>query len=282
MTKNRSRLKVLLAVLWCLITTSIVIWWWIWVLKTATTSESHVRMIQLEGATLVSILLIGGAVLVYYIWRDEQRHKNVRHFFSLFTHDLKTSISRLRLQAEILEEEFKDQKNEYFGRWLKDLNRLDLQLENSLMFAQNSDSQIFIQNVRLSQLLASIKNEFPELSLEVEQDAEIKTDKNVFISLIRNTFHNSIQHGQASKIKISIKNLDTQNIEIKICDNGIGYKGDISDLGRPLYSMESKDSHGLGLHLCVILCKKISAQIEFQSSMDKGFCTIIHIPGRLL
>lgn len=282
MINRRSKIKLILAIFWCLLTVSLVTWWWMWVVKTAPLSESMHRMITFEGSTLIAVLLIGGAVLITYIWQDDKKNHQVNHFFSLFTHDLKTSISRLRLQAEIIEEDISENSKSQLHRWMQDINRLDLQLENSLLFAQKNHSRTYIEKVKLSTLVGQIKNEFPELSLEITHNAFIQTDKTILTSLLRNTFQNSIRHGHADKVKIQIDKISNDKLKITICDNGLGYKGDIKNLGKSFYSSTPDGTHGLGLYLCVQLCKKIDTHIHFTTTSDKGFCTVITTPGQLI
>ena len=54
-----------------------------------------------------------------------------------FTHDLKTALASLQLQAESLQEDWPDAaSNPNLARLLEDTVRLGVQLENSLFFAQ--------------------------------------------------------------------------------------------------------------------------------------------------
>ena len=63
------------------------------------------RMLVWEGVMLVAMLMAGGAALLVAIGREQRRRRELRAFFMAFTHDLKTSLSSLRLQAEALRED---------------------------------------------------------------------------------------------------------------------------------------------------------------------------------
>ena len=62
-------------------------------------------MLVLEGTTLVGMLVAGGVALLGAIRREQRRRRDMRAFFMAFTHDLKTSLTSLRLQAEALRED---------------------------------------------------------------------------------------------------------------------------------------------------------------------------------
>ena len=51
-------------------------------------------------------LVGGGLALFYYAKREQKRHAQVEEFFAAFTHDAKTALASLRLQAESLKEDF--------------------------------------------------------------------------------------------------------------------------------------------------------------------------------
>ena len=63
------------------------------------------RMLVLEGAMLVGMLVAGGVALLVAIRQEQRRRRDLRSFFMAFTHDLKTSLTSLRLQAEALRED---------------------------------------------------------------------------------------------------------------------------------------------------------------------------------
>jgi signal transduction histidine kinase len=97
-------LKIWLAMVWLLFTTAMVVWWWNLVLSEIQ-DPSKYRMVVSEGVFFFVAVLLGGGSLIYLLAKDQARHLQLKNFFNLFSHDLKTSISRLRLQSEILKED---------------------------------------------------------------------------------------------------------------------------------------------------------------------------------
>ena len=139
----KPHVKTALAIIWFAFTFSLVTWWWIFFLLRLNPTEdasieqlrkSH-RMFAWEGSILLAAILLGGIALVIFTYRDQKRHQRLRFFFSTFSHDIKTSIARLRLQAEVLEEDLHSNTHPVMKRLIQDIQRLDLQLENSLLLS---------------------------------------------------------------------------------------------------------------------------------------------------
>ena len=94
-------------------------------------------MLVWEGVMLVGMLMAGGVALLVAIRPEQRRRRDLRAFFMAFTHDLKTSLASLRLQAESLREDLPEAAgNPNLQRLLKDSVRLQLQLENALTSRQ--------------------------------------------------------------------------------------------------------------------------------------------------
>jgi signal transduction histidine kinase len=117
----RTRIKTVLAIVWLLITFSIVAWWLVYSLQREDISESAHRMFAWEGSILLACVLLGGGTMAFLTYKDEQRQHRLQFFFSTFSHDIKTSIARLRLQADVLEEDAEQSKNPVFKRLLHDI-----------------------------------------------------------------------------------------------------------------------------------------------------------------
>lgn len=276
---RRTKLKTLLAFIWFLFTFSLVSWWWIYSLRRADLSHGDHRMFAWEGAILLAAVLIGGGTMVFLTYVDEQRHQRLRLFFSTFSHDIKTSISRLRLQAEVLEEDLGELKNPVFQRLLQDINRLDLQLENSLLLSSLAGRNLFIEEFPLSQMISSLRSEFSDLNIELNQDARLRADRRAFTSVLRNLLQNSVLHGKATTIQIDVR-AQGSGLQILISDNGAGFKGDLHRLGRGLLRSEDARGNGIGLYISRRLMSKMKGSLDFATG-SSGFQARIRAPGRL-
>lgn len=271
------KIKTILATVWFFFVVSLVGWWWVYAVNTL---PKH-RMFMWEGSILVTALILGGAALIFLSYRDEKRHNQLKTFFATFSHDIKTSITRLRLQAEVLEEDNASLKNPVLQRLIQDISRLDLQLENSLLLATASSDTLLKEKVSLSKTIESLRILWSDLEFRLSQNAEMTADSRAMTSVIRNIIQNAVLHGQATVIEFSAKSLDTHRIEISIRDNGKGFSGDPSRLGLQMMSSQNDHGSGIGLYLGKRLVKKMRGDLRFENS-NPGLKAVLRIEGRLL
>ncbi|PIS10405.1 MAG: sensor histidine kinase [Bdellovibrio sp. CG10_big_fil_rev_8_21_14_0_10_47_8] len=273
--QSSSNWRFYLSIFWFLFTFVFIGWWWILGLESA----AHHRMIFWEGLVLLPAIFSGGMALMILAARDRRRAENMKIFFSNFAHDLKTAITRVRLQAEVLVEEG-SQKN--VTRLMNSLQRLDLQLENSLWVARGERQALYFENIKMSQLIVSLRNEWPEVEIQLQKDCVLFADRQALISVFRNLIQNSILHGHASKIEISV--FETQEgkagsiVVLEIRDNGEGLKKDleVSQLGHELLLASPGRGNGLGLYLVSFLMKRMKGKISFHS--ENGFLVRMQLP----
>nr|BFD64330.1 hypothetical protein BdHM001_30110 [Bdellovibrio sp. HM001] len=290
MTKSfiKPHIKTALAILWFAFTFSLVGWWWIYFLiklspENASLEEmkfSH-RMFAWEGSILLAAILFGGIALVIFTYRDQKRHQRLRFFFSTFSHDIKTSIARLRLQAEVLEEDLNTTSHPVMKRLIQDIQRLDLQLENSLLLANLEAGTLLKEQVSLSELLSSLRSEFSELTVELEREAKILGDRRALLSVLRNLLQNSVLHGKATTVKIKVRPHSEGRIELTLQDNGLGFKGILKKLGSEILMSQDVRSNGIGLLLTKRLLEKMKGDIWFESKENEGFISHIELQGTL-
>lgn len=276
----KQHLKTVLAIIWFAFTFSLVTWWWIFFLIRTTNTETQ-KMFAWEGSILLAAILFGGISLIVFSYRDQRRHKRLLFFFATFSHDIKTSIARLRLQAEVLEEELQGQSHPVLKRLVNDIHRLDLQLENSLQLANLEEGRAHLEDVALTSLIATLRNEFPDISIELEKDAFIRGDRRALISVLRNLFQNSVQHGKASLVRIKTKALSNSRLEIIIQDNGLGIKGSTAKLGSEILVSTDARGNGIGLLITKRLISKMGGEIQFLSQENEGFTSTLTVEGRL-
>lgn len=281
-----NRIKTILATIWFVFVVSLVGWWWVYAMNTLPVGageeimKKH-RMFMWEGSILLAALFIGGAALVYLSYRDEKRHEQLKAFFATFSHDIKTSITRLRLQAEVLEEDNEAPKNPVLQRLIQDISRLDLQLENSLLLSTAGSDRLLKETIPLSKMIESLRIMWSELEFKISQNAEILADRRAMTSVLRNIIQNAVLHGEATVIEFSVKSLGGQRIELSIRDNGKGFAGDPRQLGANMLPSKNEKGSGIGLFLGKRLLKRMNGDLNFTAS-SPGLTAVIQIEGRLL
>ncbi|UYL08705.1 HAMP domain-containing histidine kinase [Bdellovibrio sp. SKB1291214] len=276
----KSHLKTVLAIIWFAFTFALVAWWWVFFLMQLEGARQH-RMIAWEGSILLGSILIGGISLIVFTFRDKQRHDRLRFFFSTFSHDIKTSIARLRLQAEVLEEDLQGNSPPVMKRLISDIQRLDLQLENSLLLANLEVSPLLHEEIQLSDLMANLRSEFADLSVELERDAKISGDRRALMSVVRNLLQNSVLHGKATTVRIRVRALNSSRLEVIFEDDGLGFKGETNKLGSALLNSKDSRGNGIGLLITKRLMEKMRGDIKFESTENAGFKSVLHTEGHL-
>lgn len=289
---KKRQIRTFLSITWLIFTLSLVCWWFIFVLENfgqdagENLSRQH-RMLFYEGFTLVLTVVIGGIVMTWLSYRDDQRHQKVKLFFANFSHDIKTSITRLRLQADILREKFEgDQSlknNKGFQRLLRDINQLDLQLENSLFFSHADETKFYIEQLDLAHFLQDLQKEFDDIKIQWNQNAIIAVDHRAFRSILRNFIDNARKHGQAQAIEFFVTSSKKQNfIDIFIKDDGQGFKSEVHQkLGQTISPSKPEKGSGLGLHLSQFLMEKMKGQVSYKIENSR-IQIQIHAQGEMM
>ncbi|MES2801102.1 MAG: HAMP domain-containing sensor histidine kinase [Bdellovibrionota bacterium] len=282
---SQSKLRFYLSILWLVLIGALTMWWWLLslrqleALKALMSAEEFARsnrMIMSEGLFFFLAVIVGGVGLIVLAKKDLERHEQIRMFFGNFAHDLKTSISRLRLQSDLLRENFDQQVLNRFG---ENMNQLDLQLENSLWVARGETQILHVHDVKISSIMAAVRNEWPELELGITSDAIVFGDELALRSVFRNLIQNAVIHGKASKLQLLVTPKN-QEVQIQFQANGEIFSGDLSELGKNFIQPKSSHGNGLGLFLTRFLVEKLGGRIQFTKADSSQLMVIVNLPNR--
>ena len=196
------------------------------------------------------------------------------------SHDLKTPLTRIRLQTEII-------KDEDIKKSLNDeVQHMNEMLNEYLEFA-SSDQQSRGGSVNPIKAIIKIRNDInfrdKNIEIEVVKESEAIVNANVFNRVIINLLNNSILFANLIRIQIEITN---ELIKINIHDNGPG----ISDIEKesvfkPFYRIDksrnqNKANSGLGLSITKSLLSQINGKIELSDSFLGGLDAKIEIEDK--
>src|SRR5438477_10012317 len=207
MERKRNWIVIVLVGLWVVFTVTLAGWWLVFGLRQldlinqsnlegAVQLHRHYQMLLWEGGILIVSLIGGGMALFYYARREQKRHAQVEEFFAAFTHDAKTALASLRLQAESLQEDYAESgQNPLLDRLLSDTLRLQLQLENSLFLVNLPGGKLIIEPVRLSHLVEALRHHWPDLTITQTGDGEVLADVRALESVLANLVQNAVNHG---------------------------------------------------------------------------------------
>jgi signal transduction histidine kinase len=269
-TERKDRIRFALAVAWLVFTVSLASWWLIFGLRQAealarvdegsTRLPAVHRMLKGEGVALIASLLLGGSALLYGIHRERERHQAIEEFFAAFTHDLRTSLASLRLQVESLQEDFEErgESSPLLERLVGDAVRIQLQLDNSLFYANRNKGKLFIEPLSLRRTVETIAREFSDLTVRLEGETRVLADARALEVVLRNLFQNARLHGGANAVDISLRETGRSGVALRIEDNGSGPSIDASQLGRLFCRPTPRSGTGVGLYISRRLLQRMN------------------------
>jgi signal transduction histidine kinase len=282
-------LTYLAATLWLALTLSLATWWLVFGLRQANRVRAlggpeaerleHVqRMLVWEGTFLIGLVVAGGVALVIAIRREQLRQRAVQTFFMSFTHDLKTALASLQLQAEVLREDLPAAAgNPNLDRLLLDARRLQLQLENSLYFAE-PHGDLLLEPVDLQALVRRIGGDWPEMSVTVAGEGLVLADRRGLESVVRNLLQNAAVHGGAHSLAVRIDRGPGGRVVATVTDDGRGAPAQaLWHLGEPFVRVASTSGTGVGLHVCRQLMRRMQGDLQFGPQRAQGFTVVLQL-----
>lgn len=222
-------------------------------------------------------------------------------FFSIIAHDLRGPIGNIGMILEMITD--KDQihtqeERENFLRMLKSsAKNILLLLANLLEWSQAQKGEIefspncyrlnelVCQNIEL--LLPTANNKHISLENKIPEELICYYDLEMMNTVIRNLISNAIKYTKTNgSVSISAKE-ESDFIEIKVSDSGIGMKKEISeslfknDLKQPsIQGTSGEKGSRLGLILCKEFIDKHNGYIAVHSDIGKGSEFKIMLPKK--
>jgi len=238
-------------------------------------------MLIYEGITLFLCLVFGAGALFYFIYRENKSLRERKNFLSLFTHDLKTTISALRLMVERLVQKSEDKGLKSEAKEIQKIGtRLGQQLQNALQVSLESDRRLVIERIDVCEQLNYIRPLWPDLSFNVEGSFFVDADSMAFRSLCINLIQNASDHAEASEIIIS-KNLSKKGctgVEFKT-PQAKGLPVEIEKFKENFRAFQSVDSSGVGLKLAGSMMSKMNGYVEYAKLIDETLMVTLFFKG---
>jgi signal transduction histidine kinase len=276
-----------LTLMWVLMLLLLGSWWLYLVFKLHNSMSSlnlpqlgdqsrFINMMRWDGSFFFIFLLLLGASLTVMYFRDMRKSKAMQSFFASLSHELKTPLASMRLQAEVIKDLIEDETHSHdqlaslTKRLIEDTNKLEGELEKSLQLSRiEQDGTLTLVPVSLDRYLKRYRERLGatmNLEINIDPDAqEILADELALNVVFRNLFENTLRHNPRTS-KVEIKGIKTNNfIQISYDDHGKKFVGDAQALGNLFYKFDSSKGSGIGLYLIKNLLRKMQGQLTIEN-----------------
>lgn len=277
-----------LTLLWVVMLLGLGSWWLYLVFKLHNTlialnlpelgSEGRfLNMLKWEGSFFFIFLILLGASLLVMYFRDMRKTKAMQAFFSSLSHELKTPLASMRLQAEVIKDLIEDethsheQLSELTKRLIEDTHKLESELEKSLQLSRiEQDAMMTLVPVSLERFLKRQEQKLHtplKIELHIAKDAnEVLADELSLNMIFRNLFENTQRHNpEARKVSVTATKSGA-NVYVLYDDYGQKFRGEARNLGNLFYKFNSSKGSGIGLYLIKHLMRKMNGHFEILSN----------------
>ena len=230
-----------------------------------------------ESGTFILLILIANGVLVFFFIRDSRRSRSIQAFFASLTHEFRTPLTSIKLQAEALKDiEDNPKHTPFLDRLLEDVERLDGQVQKTLELARvEGGGTLRKEGLPLKSYLQS--RVFPfystaqnKLNLIVEMGDEVVVADPTAVSIIfRNLMDNAIKYSSSFPAKVAVRSgMISGELRVNVIHENSIPHAEPKFLGKLFYRGSNSQGAGVGLYLIKTLMEKMSGTASFQSLKD--------------
>ena len=205
------------------------------------------------------------------------RHLNQRaEMLSGISHDLRTPLTRLKLQLAMLKQ------RDISEKMSKDIDEMEKMLNDYLQFSKTQANEV-TTSINLNNLLESIKNEFNSEKLSITANNNILLKGRPLA--LKRSFENIIQNGltYGKKVDIDMRKGNSR-VLITIDDDGPGIPEDqYKNVFKPFFRLDksrSLNQSGVGLGLAIVedIINSHGGNIQLGKSKYEGLQVKISLP----
>ncbi len=235
-------------------------------------------MILWEGGTFVILTFLLSATLLYYYLKDQKKTKALQTFFAGLTHELKTPLASIRLQADVISDLVKDSQSQSLSkmteRMVEDSQNLEMQMDKILQLSRmEQGGQLNPVEINPKKFIEHlIKDNSKKLKINFinkKKTSLILADTFALQLIFKNLFENTKNHTKQHEVWIELRQESSQVI-IDYFDNGV-FLGDPKKLSSLFYKHESTKGSGIGLYLCKRFMERMNGKLEIKVAPKLSF-----------
>ena len=197
------------------------------------------------------------------------------------SHDLQTPITRLRLRAELLDDE------PLRTRVQADLDSMQALIKEGLVYARSLDDATPAQAIDVDSLLDALREDALDMGWKVSLSGGVGARVHARPTAVRRALWNLIENGAKFGDTVEIQVSSTpQMIEIRIRDHGPGLpESELEKVFEPFYRLETsrnRDTGGTGLGLAIArnLLRRQQGQVHLHNHPAGGLEAVVVLPRK--
>lgn len=227
------------------------------------------NMVKWEGTTFLVLIMAGATGLSVLYWRDLKKTRALQALFASLTHELKTPLASMRLQAEVIRDLIADETHDHAQltnlatRLIQDGVKLEHELDKGLQLSRvEQDGALTLTPVDLSRFIKKLAAKHG-VTVDVVGDAVVEADEMALTMVFRNLFENTLRHNpQYQRITVTMRSIETDLVCV-YDDGGKAFAGDRQKLGALFYKHDSLKGTGIGLYLVHQLMRAQKGRLTF-------------------
>ena len=199
--------------------------------------------------------------------------------FTAMSHDLKTPITRLRLRAEMLDDEA------LRAKFARDLEEMEAMVTHTLDFMRDASTQEPVQRVDVMALLESMQTDYQDTGSKVEIAGSVAQPyRGRPLGLRRclgNLIDNAIRYGGRATVEVEDA---ADRLSIRVLDEGPGIPEDqLEQAFEPFFRTEASRSRdtggtGLGLGIARNVARAHGGDLVLRNRAEGGLEAILTLP----
>jgi len=241
-----------------------------------------------------------GLLTLVDITKQKMIDKAKTEFVSLASHQLRTPISGMKWNIELLltagKDKFEDIHKAYIEKISGGVDRMEVLINDFLSASkfelgtlepEYSDIQVFDFLLKVHDELVGMAE---EKNIRIETDfgpnlGKINTDPHMFRTIVSNLMSNAIKYTPADGVVGLNVQQNTENVTIKISDTGIGIPQEDQEMifSKMFRASNARtkvtDGTGLGLYIVKESVAVLGGTISFVSEQDKGTEFTVILPA---
>ncbi|NKE65741.1 HAMP domain-containing protein [Ramlibacter sp. RBP-2] len=199
--------------------------------------------------------------------------------FAAMSHDLKTPITRMRLRADLLDDD------ELRHRFESDLKEMEAMVTHTLEFMRGMGGQEARQDVDVMALLESLQSDNEAMGRSVTVQGQAAAPYPARVSLLKrclgNLIDNAVLYGERATVQVEDS---SPSLTLRVLDEGPGIPpSELEKVFEPFYRLEQSRSRetggtGLGLAIARNIAHMHGGDIVLRNRPVKGLEAVLTLP----